>query len=159
MTNVPTGLRMFLLFMEYYGLKENAKKGLTNPVIKQWFTDLGYDYDDDTAWCSCMINWLAWKLGIERSHALDARSWLKVGENISLDEAKLGDVVIFWRESITSWKGHVGLYCNHDLYDIYTAGGNQNNQANILPYLIDGPNHGFMACRRLRTLDELKKIA
>ena len=147
---------MHLEFMKFYGLKEVPRE-LTNPTIKGWFSDLGYTYDDSTAWCSCMMNWLAWKLKLERSEALDARSWLNVGINVPLNEAKLGDIVIFWREDLMGWKGHVGLFHGKDDRYIYVGGGNQSDQANTKPYWIDGVKHGFMACRELRTLEEIKK--
>jgi len=150
---------MHLEFMKFYGLKELAGSD-NNPTIMRWVKDLGFDktvLNDETAWCSLMINWLAWNLKLERSGKLNARSWLGVGINIPLQDAVLGDIVIFWRESIDSWKGHVGLHHGHDKKYIYVGGGNQNNQANTSPYHIDSPSHGFMACRRLRTLEEIAR--
>jgi uncharacterized protein (TIGR02594 family) len=85
--------------------------------------------------CSGSMNFFAKKHGYERSGKLDARSWLKVGEVVT--EPKLGDVVVFWRESKSSWKGHVGLYINHDTNYIYCLGGNQSGSIRITPYPID----------------------
>jgi len=127
---------MHLLAMEYYGLKEVP--GIhSNPTIMRWFRDIGYTWvqGEETAWCSCFINWLAWKLELERSGKLTARSWLDVGEEVNSPE--LGHVAIFWRESKTSWKGHVGLYAGDDDDFIYCLGGNQGNQVNIKAMPID----------------------
>ena len=55
-----------------------------NPTIVKWFKEIKYGgiKNDETAWCSCFINWCALKAGLVRSGFLNARSWLKVGEEI-----------------------------------------------------------------------------
>jgi len=138
---------MFLLAMEFYGLREISGNE-DNPIIVGWFRDIGHSWvkDDETAWCSCFINWLAWKLNLERSGKLDARSWLECGTFIQKPE--IGDVVIFWRESINSWKGHVGLFAGNDENHIYCLGGNQYNCVNIKPY----PKDRVLGYRRLSQL-------
>ena len=126
-------LAMFLKAMEFYGLKEVP--GIeNNPQIIRFFKDIGYTWikDDETAWCSCFINWLAKECSCQKSGKLDARSWLKTGRDIKYPA--LGDVVIFWRESPESWKGHVGLFISQDEKNIYTLGGNQDNMVCIKPY-------------------------
>ena len=138
--------QLFLEASKYYGLKEIPGEQ-NNPFILGWFQDIGYSWvqTDETAWCSCFINWLAWRLGLERSGKLDARSWLKVGKEVLNPE--LGHLVILWRESITSWKGHVGLYSGQDEDFIYILGGNQSNmvktseypQERLLTYIELGP--------------------
>ena len=44
--------------------------------------------------------------------------------------------MVFWRESITSWKGHVGFYLGHsqDKTRIFCLGGNQGNEVSVAPY-------------------------
>lgn len=136
MITQPTRLAMFFKFMEFYGLREYPGPQENNPTILQWFRDIGHVWvqNDELAWCSCMMNWLAWYLRIHRSGKLDARSWLDVGANVPLHEAALGHLVILWREEPTSWKGHVGLFVGLEGDQIYVAGGNQSNQVNISPY-------------------------
>ena len=144
---------MYLLAMEFYGLKEIPGEQ-NNPIILGWFQDIGYSWvqDDETAWCSCFINWLAWKLGIERSGKLDARSWLKVGEEVN--NPQRGDLVVFWRKSIRSWKGHVGLYIpsRFDEENVYCLGGNQSNMVKISPY----PEERVLSYRSLSRLEVRK---
>ena len=110
-----------------------------NPIIVKYSNDIGYKgvVDDETAWCSIFINWCAMKSGLERSGKLDARSWLKVGEEIKKPQPE--DVVIFWRGDPKGWKGHVGMFINYseDKKFINCLGGNQNNQVKISPYTID----------------------
>jgi len=129
---------MLKLLSQYIGLQEIP--GIQhNETILQWFHDIGYEWvrDDETSWCSCVINWVALQLDIERSMRLDARSWMGVGDQPNFPMP--GDVVIYWRENINSWKGHVGLYMGFtiDKKGIYTLGGNQGNEINITVYPFD----------------------
>lgn len=120
---------MLRLGAQYIGLQEIPGKE-NNPIILSWFSDIGYSWvqDDETAWCSCFINWLAYSVRAEMSGKLDARSWLKVGKSVSSPEP--GDIAVYWRESIRSWKGHVGLFTGYtkNSLGIWTLGGNQENQ-------------------------------
>jgi uncharacterized protein (TIGR02594 family) len=124
---------ILLEMLSYYGLKEIAGDK-HNPEIVAMFKELGFDSvkDDETAWCSASLNYVCKKLGYERSGALDARSWLKMP--IKVLKPTLGDIVVLWRESPTSWKGHVGLFISQDINNVYVLGGNQGNMMNISPY-------------------------
>lgn len=132
--------------LSQYGVKEIAGSQ-HNPTIVQYSKDIGYGgiVDDETAWCSIFMNWCALKAGLERSKKLNAKSWLKVGEEVT--EPVAGDVVIFWRESPHSWKGHVAIYINHNEAGnrVYCLGGNQNNRVQISTY----PNVRVKGYRRL----------
>lgn len=118
---------------DLYGLKEIPGEQ-NNPVIVKFFHEIGHTWvqDDETSWCSAFINYLAKKNGYEYSGELDARSWLAIGEQMTIPNP--GDIVIFWRESLSSWKGHVGFFIRDDGTNIYTLGGNQNNMVCIQPY-------------------------
>lgn len=130
-----------------YGLSEIAG-GKHNEEIVAFFAEIGFDWvkDDETAWCSAALNFFAKRHGYERSGRLDARSWLKVGEIVL--EPQLGDIVVFWRESYESWKGHVGIYINGNDRYIWSLGGNQNNSINITAY----PRDRLLGYRRLKKL-------
>lgn len=116
-----------------------------NPEVLKYFRDIGHAWvkDDETAWCSAFVNWVCMKAGLDRSKKLNARSWLSVGNVIT--KPRLGDVVIFWRESRTSWKGHVAFFIRETPNWIYVLGGNQNNQVKISAY----PKHRLLEYRRL----------
>ncbi len=119
-----------------YGIKE-IKGQDHNPRILQYFEEIGKSWvqDDETAWCSAFMNWVALKSNKERSGELTARSWLSCGTAITVPT--LGDTVIFWRESHDSWKGHVGIFINKDDEYHYVLGGNQYNMVCIQPYAND----------------------
>lgn len=127
------------------GIKE-VPGSKDNPEILKYFNETGFDgakLKDETAWCSAFMNWVALQSGLETTNKLNARSWLKVG--LSVKKPKMGDVVVFWRESKTSWKGHVGLFIRETRSYIYCLGGNQNNQVSISAY----PKKRLLQYRRL----------
>lgn len=119
--------------LEQYGNKEIRGNEHNEEVVK-YFTEIGFKQiqDDETAWCSAFINWCAMMAGQVRSDKLDARSWLKIGSKVT--HPRMGDIVVFWRDDLNSWKGHVGIYISSDNDTIYCLGGNQSNMVNIAPY-------------------------
>lgn len=119
--------------LSQYGVKEVPGTN-NNPIIMGYFHDIGHTWvqGDETAWCSAFMNWVAKMNDKQRSGQLNARSWLGTGEPVSCP--LIGDVVVLWRESPESWKGHVGLFIRDDGDFIWVLGGNQNNQVNISPY-------------------------
>ena len=108
-----------------------------NPVIVNYFNFIGQPGEklkDETSWCSAFMGWVFKTAGKDYSNNLMARSWLNYGEEIEDGCQIQGDIVIFWRESPHSWKGHVGLFINEIGDEIYVLGGNQSNQVCIAPY-------------------------
>jgi len=104
-----------------------------NPRILQYMSETGFtSIDQNTAWCSIFINWCCMKASRQRSYKATARSWLDVGSPVT--KPKLGDVVIFWRESKSSWKGHVGFFITKRNGYVYCLGGNQRNSVCIQAY-------------------------
>jgi len=117
-----------------YGIKE-IKGEKDNPEILKYFDEIGYNgsaLKDETAWCSAFVNWVLKTSDAPYTGKLNARSWLKIGTETNCP--KMGDVVIFWRSSKNSWKGHVGFYIHESEDEIFVLGGNQNNQVKISSY-------------------------
>ena len=106
---------------------------------------------DEVAWCSTFVNWVAWKAGLQYSGKANARSWLNVGTKVTVPEP--GDVVVFWRESPQSWKGHVGFFIgvSFDKKRVYCLGGNQGNRVSVSAYRIDN----VLSYQRLAPLKQL----
>jgi len=119
--------------LSQYGVKEIPGK-VDNPIILNYFHEINHSWvkSESTAWCSAFINWCSFREGLVRSNMLDARSWLGVGNEVMVP--RLGDVVIYWREKLTGWKGHVGLFITSNKGYITTLGGNQNNSVCMKPY-------------------------
>ncbi|NQZ77276.1 MAG: TIGR02594 family protein [Ekhidna sp.] len=120
------------------GVKEIAGAE-DNPTIVKYAHESSFDWvnDDETPWCSIFVSWVAMKCDLKRSKKANARSWLHVGSNTSNPEP--GDVVVFWRESPESWKGHVGFFTGYskDATRVYCLGGNQGNQVSLSAYPTD----------------------
>ena len=120
---------------QYIGMREIVDKDKHNVVILKMFAEIGYNQvlDDETAWCSCFINYLALKIHASRSGKLNARSWMHAGQPTKTPVP--GDIVVFWREKPESWKGHVGIFIGYNEHgNIYCLGGNQDNEVDISVY-------------------------
>ena len=86
-----------------------------------------------------------------------ARSWLEIGEVITIDQARPEeeDIVIFKRggdnepgPEIINAPGHVGFYVGMIDHDIMVLGGNQGDMVSIGSY----PIRNLLGVRRLRQL-------
>lgn len=123
--------------LKEYGVEEIVG-GKHNPIITGYFDEIGHGWvkDDETAWCSAFINAMALRAGLEISGKLNARSWLDVGVPVEDFIGEDNVIVIYWRGSPDSWKGHVGIPINHDEdgRHINTLGGNQGNMVRISGY-------------------------
>lgn len=107
-----------------------------NPQVVAYAKETGITgiETDEIPWCSTFINWCAKQANLPMSHKPNARSWVNIGKLIHLPKA--GDVVVFWRESPTSWKGHVAIFLgfNKSGKKVICLGGNQKNAVSIMEY-------------------------
>ena len=110
-----------------------------NPQIVAYAKETGITgvNNDEIPWCSTFVNWCAMKAGLPVSGKPNARSWVNVGS--ATKKPIPGDIVVFWRESIDSWKGHVGIFLgfNQDANRVFCLGGNQKNEVNFAEYDIN----------------------
>lgn len=91
--------------------------------------------DDETPWCSAFVNYIAYLMGCEQSKSLAARSWLKVGKPVLLEDAAMGFHVVVLKRgvgdqpgpSVIDAPGHVGFFCGLDNGGVVVLGGNQGN--------------------------------
>lgn len=136
--------------LSQYGVTEVDGK-VDNPQIVTYFEVLGYngtELHDETAWCSAFVNWVSKTENYIYSGKLNARSWLTIGESTALPVQ--GDVVVLWRESPDSWKGHVGFFVKQTKRYVYILGGNQNNKVSIKAY----PKNRVLDYRKLSRYGE-----
>ncbi|MFY0598625.1 MAG: TIGR02594 family protein [Cyclobacteriaceae bacterium] len=89
---------------------------------------------DETPWCSIFVNWCAKQAGLQMTNKANARSWMYVGRPV--DDPRPGDVIVLWRESPDSWKGHVGLFFGYskDFKKVFVLGGNQGDSVSVASY-------------------------
>ncbi len=114
--------------MECYGYNRLYNREWLEHIFK-----LGeHNFPISSNWCAIFIDYVAIQSGLERpAKPAAARNWLKVG--LAVQKPRIGDVVVFWRESPSSWKGHVGLYIGEDYDDkIFILGGNQGPQRSVV---------------------------
>lgn len=132
--------------LSQYGVKEIPGKKHNN-VILNYFKEIHHTWvtKDETAWCAAFMNWCALNANLRGSGKLNARSFIEVGEEVI---PQLGDIVVFWRESKSSWKGHVGIYISEGSTIINVLGGNQSNKVCIKPY----PKARVLSYRRLHAI-------
>lgn len=132
---------------------EEIEGGQHNPQILKYATDTGIKgiTSDEIPWCSTFVNWVAWKAGLQYSGKPNARSWLNVGTRVTTPEP--GDIVVFWRESPDSWKGHVGFFLgvSTDKKRVYCLGGNQGNRVSVSAYRLNT----VLAFQRLAPVNKL----
>ena len=156
-TTIPNSSSLFItpvnkepldFALEYYGHTEKLSTGKPNPIVLSFYESFATwkITDTQTAWCSAFMNSIFASCGYEYSGSLVARSWLTVGETVT--EPKPGDIVVFWRDKPSSWKGHVAMFISQDKKYIYALGGNQSNMVNIQKY----PKNQVLKFKRPRKL-------
>ncbi len=98
------------------------------------------DMSDETPWCSSFVNLVCWLCRVQRSKSARARSWLRVGVAVGLEEARPGDIVILSRgenapgPEVLKAPGHVGFFVGREPGWIYLLGGNQKDAINTSRY-------------------------
>jgi uncharacterized protein (TIGR02594 family) len=132
---------------KHYGIRD-IEGDLHEERVLEFFRTMGnYSVkEDEVSWCSVFIGTCAKNTGLEYTKSATARTWLKIGQITT--EPEPGDIVVFWRESPNSWKGHVSIYLgkNTETNEVYALGGNQNDEVCILTYKLDT----VLGFRRLR---------
>jgi uncharacterized protein (TIGR02594 family) len=98
---------------------------LYNPRVLEYLNTTGQQGNsDETSWCSAFVNWCMTQAGKRGTNNAAARSWLGFGQ--ALSSPRPGCVVILWRESPSSWKGHVGFFDGWDVGNrVRLLAGNQ----------------------------------
>lgn len=98
-------------------------------VIIDWSTDLGITYkSDDIPWCGLFVgHCIGATLDTEPlpTNVLGARAWAGFGIKT---KPTPGAIMVFWRQSLQSGKGHVGFYAGEDDAAYRILGGNQSNK-------------------------------
>lgn len=126
------GPRLLLEALKLHGTAEVPGPN-NNPSILAWARRVGLEKTyraDETAWCGLFMAYAALQAGWDVPlNPLGARNWLAFG-----DPAKtpmLGDVLVFWRERRTGFKGHVGIYVGEDATAYHVLGGNQADRVSV----------------------------
>ncbi len=143
----------YSIALQFKGLKEGPG-AVNNPMVVAMLqvTDAS-QHDDATAWCSGFVNFIAWLLALPRSKSLGARSWLKVGLAVALEQARPdADVVVLSRgdgpqpgPDVIAAPGHVGFFAGLEGDFVLILGGNQGDAVSITKF----PKARVLGVRRL----------
>lgn len=116
----------------FLGLSEKPGKESNPLVLAMLRLDAPWVSTDETPWCAAFVGFVAFVLGLPRSKSLAARSWLDIGESVSLfDAAAANDVVVLKRGSNPAL-GHVGFFAGRTGPGrVIVLGGNQSNAVTL----------------------------
>lgn len=137
--------RLLVTGLQLLGTIETPGPG-NNPSIMAWAKKVKLDkvyLGDDTAWCGLYMTYVAKQAGWKvPDNPLLARNWQAFGNPAKVP--MLGDVLVFWRENIKSYKGHVGIYVGENDTQYFVLGGNQGDKVSIVPK----PKNRLLCARR-----------
>jgi uncharacterized protein (TIGR02594 family) len=90
---------------------------------------------DGDPWCAIFANamFASCKPPITGTRSASSQSFRSDKNFVKLSGPALGAVVVFWRVSPDSGKGHVGFYRGETAESIYVLGGNEDNMVQIEP--------------------------
>ena len=139
MGNVSKNLRFLNIAAKEIGVKERTGRG-DNPRIVEYHRSATHNpphhkkTPDSVPWCSSFACWVVQNAGIEPTRSRAARSWLKWGSDVKRHSLTPGDIVVYYRDSINSWKGHVGFYLAQSDNIDFVLGGNQKDEVCVSGY-------------------------
>jgi uncharacterized protein (TIGR02594 family) len=131
--SVPSHMPWLQEAFNLIGTREKPGAGSNEAIIgwAQALSLLSYD-DDDIPWCGLFAaHCIGSQLPEEPlpNNPLGARQWEKFGH---IEQGPcLGAVMVFWRESKQSGKGHVGFYWAEDDDAYHILGGNQSDSVSV----------------------------
>lgn len=109
---------------EYVGSKDN-------PRIMGYYRDADHPEveHDEEPWCAAFVGAMLNRSGNAFTHQLNARSYATFGKPCG---KKVGAIVVMWRESPRSWKGHVGILVDWRPGEVLILGGNQGDAVSLV---------------------------
>jgi uncharacterized protein (TIGR02594 family) len=127
---------------QYLGLKEVPGHEANPAILAMLKLDADWPEDDSVPWCSGFAAWVAFNMGLTRSNSLRARSWLRVGTEVSPEKANGNCVVIFSRgrwapgPEVIKAPGHVAFFDSVDIEcrSVTVVGGNQGDKVSRKSY-------------------------
>lgn len=138
----PIPITAYDLALRYVGMEEVSGRTSNPAILAMLKLDNAWPEDDSVPWCSGFMNFIAWQLRLPRSKSLRARSWLRVGTPISLEDAVAGFSVVILKRGggsqpgpdVIAAPGHVGLYAGVEGAKVLLLGGNQGDSVSIARY-------------------------
>lgn len=125
-------LKMIEKALQMVGINEILGGNMNPKVLALVDNVTNKTHTKNISWCAAFVGSILKDSNYEYSGNLTARAYLKVGTKVS--KPTVGDIVILWRETPDSWKGHVGFFISQTGNVIWVLGGNQNNSVCIKAY-------------------------
>ncbi len=130
-------LTAFDVAQRFIGVAETPGLLSNEQVMAMLRLDQSWPGNDEVPWCSAFVNYVMWLLRLPRTKSLRARSWLMIGQVVTLDSAEVGfDIAVLKRGGgpgieVKEAAGHVGFYAGRHGNFISVLGGNQANAVNV----------------------------
>ena len=127
------------------GTKEYPGNNSNHPRIQQYLATVNdlsalEKLHDETAWCSCFMNWCVEQTGRVGTDSAWAKSWGNWRKAAAISAMQTGDIAVFDRRSPKGGGGHVGIAIAIDTtaQKILLLGGNQSDAVRYAWYPLDG---------------------
>ncbi len=127
------------------GVKENASPIVAHPKIVEYLStvdDLSNleKTSDETAWCSCFVNWCVEQAGLNGTNSAWALRWHDWHAGVPNGSERPGDIAVFTRHSSTGSGGHVSFFVRYsdDKKNMLLLGGNQSQAVRYSWYPVNG---------------------
>lgn len=122
-------------------IKEVAGKEHNPRIVKYHsFTTLRAT-DDETAWCSAFMCAAAELNGFKSTRSAAAKSWETYGVEVKLEDAQIGDILIFNRKSNQNPNARHVTFLDAKIKEgdkfVQCLGGNQGNMVCVAKYKLD----------------------
>ena len=148
-------IEAYIKAQSFIGTKE-IKGAEHNPFVVKMFEDVGHAWvkDDETAWCAAFVGSVLEQVNVSSTRKLDARSYLGWGEVVEPEDAREGDVMVFYRGDKNGWQGHVGFFVSETASGYEILGGNQNDSVSVGTY----SKERLLGVRRIKEVVPLKPM-
>lgn len=127
------------------GIKEYAGTDSNHPRIQLYLSTVNNLSDleklqDETAWCSCFMNWCIEQCNAVGTDSAWAKSWGNWRTSVPVASTQTGDIAVFDRSSAKGSGGHVAMVITLDAarQNMLVLGGNQSNAVRYAWYPVDG---------------------
>ena len=145
MTKIDYNPAILAAAKRYVGTEEWAGAA-SNPAVEELWTKAGFGvaHKDDVPWCAAFVGAVLAQVGLPNTGKPNARSYLEYGTSIDPEQARPGDIIVFWRGSPSGWQGHVAFFAEWAGSDVMVIGGNQSDAVTRAAY----PRHKIIGVRR-----------
>lgn len=115
--------------------------------------------DEGASWCAAFVSWCLKESGeMPFKYNLGARDFLRLAKNAGyevtnnlVDRKPLpGDIIVWWREAVNSWKGHTGFVHHVEGGVIFTIEGNKTSR-------VEGFDYALVSMEKLLGVIHLEK--